>query len=287
MSETGVTKLEVLSEQRCFAGLQGFYRHHSEACGGAMTFAVYEPPQARNGGGNLPVVTYLAGLTCTPETFTIKAGAQRVAAELGVVLVMPDTSPRGAGLPGEDDSYDFGTGAGFYLDATQAPWSRHYNMESYVTRELQAAVAENFPVDAGRQGIFGHSMGGHGALTLHLKNPELYRTVSAFAPVVAPMQVPWGLKAFNNYLGENQEAWRAYDSCELVRARPSGAPILIDQGTADQFLEQQLKPELFEEACANAGQPLELRRQPGYDHSYYFIQTFVEDHLRHHAKGLA
>lgn len=280
-----MSELETVSEQRCFGGVQGFYRHASEACAGTMTFAVYQPPRAGS-GVRLPIVTYLAGLTCTPETFTIKAGAQRVAAELGLILVMPDTSPRGAKLPGEDDSYDFGSGAGFYLDATREPWSRHYNMATYVTRELQDTVAANFPVDTDRQGVFGHSMGGHGALTLHLKNPELYRSVSAFAPVAAPIRVPWGRKAFSNYLGDDRSAWRAYDATELVRERPSQARILIDQGTDDQFLEEQLKPEVFEEACRDAGQACELRWQEGYDHSYYFIQTFVEDHLRYHARAL-
>lgn len=280
-----MTTLETVSEQRCFDGVQGFYKHLSTACGGEMTFAVYQPPQALS-GARRPVVTWLAGLTCTPETFTIKAGAQRVAAQLGLILVMPDTSPRGAGIPGEDDSYDFGTAAGFYLDATQEPWSRNYNMETYVTRELAEIVAANFPIDAEAQGIFGHSMGGHGALTLHLRHPERYRSVSAFAPVSAPMQCPWGQKAFRNYLGEDRDAWRRHDASELVRARPSDARMLIDQGRQDQFLEEQLKPEIFETACKEAGQPYELRMHDGYDHSYYFVQTFIEDHLRHHATAL-
>lgn len=277
--------VETVSRQRCFEGMQGFYRHWSEATQCTMSFAVYEPPQALD-GAKTPMLTYLAGLTCTPETFTIKAGAQRMAAKLGITLVMPDTSPRGCGLPGEDDAYDFGTGAGFYLDATQAPWSSHYNMASYITRDLQQVIAETFSVDTARQGIFGHSMGGHGALTLHLRNPGLFRTVSAFAPVSAPMQVPWGEKAFSNYLGEDREAWRAYDATELVRQQPSGARILIDQGDDDQFLSRELRPEIFSNACEEAGQPVETRMQPGYDHSYYFIQTFVEDHLNHHYRGL-
>jgi S-formylglutathione hydrolase len=280
-----MTGIETVSEQKCFDGVQGFYKHASDVCGCEMSFAVYRPPQA-DGGDKLPVLTYLAGLTCTPETFTIKAGAQRVAAELGLILVMPDTSPRGVNLPGEDDSYDFGSAAGFYLDATREPWSRHYHMESYVTRELQEVIAANFPVDTDRQGIFGHSMGGHGALTLHLKNPGLYKSCSAFAPIVAPMQVPWGNKAFTGYLGEDRESWKAYDACELVAQRASKARILIDQGTQDQFLERELKPHLFEAAAKEAGQPHELRWHEGYEHSYYFIQTFVEDHLRHHAEVL-
>ena len=277
--------METISEQRCFDGLQGFYSHESEACGGTMRFAVFRPPQAVN-GRKVPVLTYLAGLTCTEETFVIKAGAQRMAAALGLLLVAPDTSPRGAGLPGEDDDWDFGTGAGFYLDAAQEPWARHYNMYSYITRDLPAAIEAHFPADMSRQGIFGHSMGGHGALTIHLKDPDTYRSVSAFAPIGAPMRCPWGVKAFSNYLGEDKEGWRPYDASELLRARPSTAKILIDQGSADQFLDEQLKPELLVEACEAAGQPFELRMQPGYDHSYYFIQSFMADHLRHHAEAL-
>lgn len=281
-----VTDVATLSEQRCFEGVQGFYHHESAACGGAMRFAVFHPPQAR-GGTQVPVLTYLAGLTCTEETFVIKAGAQRVAAELGLMLVVPDTSPRGAGVPGEDDEWDLGTGAGFYLDATQEPWARSYNMESYVTGELQAALAARFPgADLGRQGIFGHSMGGHGALTLHLRHPGTYHSVSAFAPIAAPMRCPWGEKAFAAYLGPDRETWKEHDASELVRRQPSDAKLFIDQGSEDQFLAEQLMPELLVEACEDAGQHFELRMQPGYDHSYYFIQSFVEDHLRHHAKTL-
>jgi len=282
-----MSEIETVEEKKCFGGVQGFYKHRAPSVDGEMTFAVYQPPQAL-AGQTRPVLTYLAGLTCTPETFTIKAGAQRVAADLGLILVMPDTSPRGAGIPGEDDSYDFGSGAGFYIDATQEPWSRHYRMESYVTRDLAAAVAANFPVDTGAQGIFGHSMGGHGALTLHLKHPETYKSVSVFAPIVAPTQVPWGEKAFSGYLGEDRAAWKAHDACALLKTRgASRATMLIDQGEADQFLERELRPHLFEEAATAAGQAYDLRRQPGYDHSYYFIQTFVTDHLRHHAAALA
>ena len=279
--------VETLSETRCFGGLQRTLTHSSALCNGPMRFALFLPPQAL-GGGRVPLVTYLAGLTCTEENFTVKAGAQRVAAELGLALLSPDTSPRGQEIPGEDESYDFGTGAGFYLDATQQPWSNAYRMYSYVTSELPGVIGETYgaEIDLGRQGIMGHSMGGHGALTIALKNPGTYRTVSAFAPIVAPSQVPWGEKAFTGYLGEDREAWKNYDATELVKRGRRAGGILIDQGTSDQFLEQQLKPEIFETACADAGQPLTLRRQSGYDHSYFFIATFMEDHLRHHAAGL-
>lgn len=230
---------------------------------------------------------WLSGLTCTEENFTFKAGAQRLAAEHGLVLVAPDTSPRGVDIPGEDDAYDFGSGAGFYLDATRAPWAKNYRMYSYVTQELPELVFKHFPVRPDAQGIFGHSMGGHGALVIALGNPGVYRSVSAFAPIVAPSQVPWGTKAFAGYLGDDREAWKRYDATELVKsgARINGT-ILIDQGTKDQFLEAQLRPELFAEACRAAGQPLELRMRQGYDHSYYFIATFVGEHVAHHAKAL-
>ena len=277
--------LTVVSRQRCYEGVQGFYVHGSTACEGPMRFSVYEPPQVA--AGPVPVLYYLAGLTCTEETFTIKAGAQRLAAELGIMLVACDTSPRTANIPGEKDSWDFGQGAGFYVDATEEPWRRNYRMYSYVTAELREIVAANFPANADRQGVFGHSMGGHGALICALKNPGLYRSVSAFAPVCAPMRCPWGQKAFRNYLGDSTESWRQYDATELVRRRPFGRPILVDQGTEDQFLREQLHPEMLEEACRTAGQPLILRRQQGYDHSYYFISTFMADHLRHHHQQLA
>ncbi len=281
-----MTQVTTISEARCFDGIQGFYSHLSTCCNGTMRFAVYRPPQAL-AGERVPVVTYLSGLTCAEENFVIKAGAQRMASELGLMVVAPDTSPRGQNLPGEDESYDLGTGAGFYLDATKEPWSRAYNMYSYVVDELSTALAAAFPAgDLGRQGIFGHSMGGHGALTIHLKHKEVYRSVSAFSPISAPMRCPWGEKAFTNYLGPDRDAWRAYDASELVRERPSRAKILIDQGSADDFLETQLKPDLLVEACEAAGQHFELRMQPGYDHSYYFIQSFVADHLRHHAEAL-
>lgn len=277
--------LKVLSEQACFGGVQGFYEHESETTGTVMRFGVYKPPQARN--GKVPVLTYLAGLTCTEETFFIKAGAQRLAAEHGLMLVGPDTSPRGAGIEGENADWDFGTGAGFYLDATVKPWSEHYRMYSYVTRELPQLIGANFPADLGRQSIFGHSMGGHGALTIALKNPGRFKSVSAFAPVCAPIQCPWGRKAFANYLGGDMEAAKAYDATALLKSgvRFPGV-IVVDQGEADKFLTEQLKPELLEAACRETGQALKLRRQPGYDHSYYFISTFMADHIAHHAAAL-
>jgi S-formylglutathione hydrolase len=278
---------ELLSRHGAFGGAVSFHRHDAQETGCAMKFAVYMPPQAER--RRVPVLWYLAGLTCTEETFVIKAGAQRVAAELGLALVAPDTSPRGLSLPGDSDSWDFGVGAGFYLDATEEPWSGHYRMYSYITRELAALVEQNFPVDPRRQGIFGHSMGGHGALTIGLKNPDRYRSISAFAPIAAPMHCPWGQKAFTGYLGPDTGSWRDYDACELIGALTSvngRPPLLVDQGLADQFLEQQLMPERLEQACKDAGYPLTLRRQPGYDHGYYFISTFMEDHLRHHARAL-
>lgn len=275
---------ETLSEQACFGGVQGFYRHASTSCGGPMRFAVYQPPQAVQ--GRCPVLYYLAGLTCTEETATIKAGAQRLAAQFGLVLVMPDTSPRDTGIEGATGDWEFGEGAGFYVDATQVPYAGRFNMHRYVVEELPALVARHFPVDAARSSIFGHSMGGHGALTIALRYPERYRSVSAFAPIVAPSQVPWGQKALPRYLGDNPAAWADYDACELVRRQTFPGTILVDQGEADKFLEAQLKPELFDQACAEAGQALLLRRHPGYDHSYWFISTFMEDHLRHHASAL-
>ncbi|MDE2305479.1 MAG: S-formylglutathione hydrolase [Gammaproteobacteria bacterium] len=276
--------METISEQRCFAGTQGFYRHLSTSCAGPMRFSVYQPPQARE--RRVPVLYYLAGLTCTEETFVIKAGAQRIAAELGIMLVAPDTSPRGTGIPDEAADWEFGTAAGFYLDATEAPWSKFFNMYTYVVRELPAIVGTHFAADLDREGICGHSMGGHGALTIALQNPVRYRSVSAFAPIVAPSQVPWGRKAFPRYLGEDRSRWDRYDATRLVQSRQFPGTILIDQGDADKFLTEQLRPELFEAACRASGQALSLRRHPGYDHSYYFIATFMEDHLRHHAAAL-
>jgi S-formylglutathione hydrolase len=281
-----MTNLDTLGEHACFGGTVSFYEHHSSACDAAMRFAAYVPPQAAD--GPVPVLYYLAGLTSTEETFMTKGGGQVLAAEHGVMLVAPDTSPRGLGLPGEDDAWDFGTGAGFYLDATSEPFSRHYKMATYVTRELPQIVAENLPASDAR-GIFGHSMGGHGALTLALKNQDLYASVSAFAPVSAPTRAPWGKKAFSGYLGPDESSWREHDASELVRRLPfaDGRSILVDQGTVDEFLQEQLYPETFEEACREAGQLLTLRWHEGYDHGYYFISTFMEDHLRHHAEALA
>jgi S-formylglutathione hydrolase len=278
---------EVISQHRSFGGVVGFYRHDAATTKCAMRFGVFTPPQAQK--GRVPLLYYLAGLTCTEETFMIKAGAQRTAAELGLMLVTPDTSPRGVKIPGDSESWDFGVGAGFYVDATEAPWSANYRMYSYVTQELPALIEGNFPADPERRGIFGHSMGGHGALVLALKNPGRYRSISAFAPIAAPKSCPWGQKAFSGYLGPDQGQWSAYDATELmgqVKDAARRSPILIDQGLADQFLEQQLHPHLFEEACRKVGYPLTLRRQAGYDHSYYFISTFIEEHLRHHARTL-
>ncbi|MGH8122543.1 MAG: S-formylglutathione hydrolase, partial [Rudaea sp.] len=224
--------------------------------------------------------------TCTEENFTIKGGAQRIASELGLIVVAPDTSPRNTGIPGEADDWQFGAGAGFYLDASEAPWSKFFNMYTYCSAELPALIAEHFPIDAQRQSIFGHSMGGHGALTIALKHSDRYRSVSAFAPIVAPMQVRWGETAFPRFLGSNRETWKQYDATELVQRRRFPGTILIDQGEADQFLNDTLRPDIFADACKKVGQPLSLRLQPGYDHSYYFISTFMEDHLRHHAAAL-
>ena len=277
--------LETLSERRCFGGVQGFYRHDSEATGGPMRIGVFVPDGADRSGR--PVLYFLAGLTCTEETFAMKAGAQRAAAAVGLVLVTCDTSPRAARYAGDDAEEDFGLGAGFYVDATEEPWRASYRMDTYVTRELPAVVEASFPVLPDARGLFGHSMGGHGALALALRNPGRYRSVSAFAPIVAPSRVPWGRKAFAGYLGADETAWAAYDACALVRARPLPIPLLVDQGTADKFLDVQLKPELFEAACAEAGQSLRLRRHAGYDHSYYFIASFVDEHLAHHARALA
>ena len=276
--------IETLSEQRCHGGVQGFYRHESRACGGPMRFALYQPPQASR--QPCPVLYFLAGLTCTEETATIKAGAQRLAAELGLALVMPDTSPRNTGFAGATGDWEFGEGAGFYLDATQPPWAARFRMRSYVADELPALLAAHFPVDGERASVCGHSMGGHGALTLALGLPQRYRSVSAFAPIVAPSRVPWGQKAFAGYLGDDHSLWADYDACALVRRETFPGTILIDQGDADRFLHQQLRPELFEQACAEAGQPLVLRRQAGYDHSYWFIASFINDHLMHHARAL-
>ena len=276
--------LTTLSEHASFGGVQGFYQHDSDATGTPMKFGVYAPPQTKR--GPVPVLFYLAGLTCNEETFAIKAGAQRLAAEHGLMLVTPDTSPRATGIAEADAAWDFGTAAGFYLDATEAPWRRHWRMASYVAHELRALVLHRFNARDDRVGVFGHSMGGHGALTLALNNPGLYQSVSALAPIAAPMQCPWGVKAFSGYLGDDRAAWARHDATELVKAGARVPPLLIDQGLADKFLAEQLHPHRFEAACQAAGQPLELRRHEGYDHGYYFIATFMADHLAHHARLL-
>lgn len=279
-----MANLKLTSEYKCFGGKVCFYSHFSSSCNGEMRFAVYQPPQASQ--EPVPILYFLSGLTCTEENFMVKAGAQRWAAEYGLMLVTPDTSPRNTGIPGEDDDWDFGTGAGFYVDATTQPWRSHYQMYSYVVQELPALITANFPVQTEKQGIFGHSMGGHGALVCAMRNPKLYKSVSAFAPITAPMHCPWGQKAFSRYLGTNQETWREYDASELVKNLRYNSSILIDQGTADKFLVEQLLPEVFEQACKEVNQPLNLRYQEGYDHSYYFIASFIEDHIRHHAIAL-
>jgi S-formylglutathione hydrolase len=279
-----VASFTVITEHACFGGVQGYYQHESSVIGLPMKFGVYTPPQAKT--GPVPVLFFLAGLTCNEETFAIKAGAQRVAAELGLMLVTPDTSPRGTGVAGADAAWDFGNSAGFYLDATQAPWAERWRMGSYITQELRQLVLSEFPVQTDKVGLFGHSMGGHGALTLALRHPDLYQSVSALAPIAAPTQCPWGVKAFSGYLGDDRSQWTAFDATELVKAGHRAPPLLIDQGLGDKFLAEQLHPHLFEAACLAAGQPLTLRRHEGYDHGYFFISTFVEDHLRHHARTL-
>jgi S-formylglutathione hydrolase len=275
-----------VAQSRSFGGTQDVWRHDAQSTGCPMRFAVYLPPQAAT--RPVPVLYWLSGLTCTEENFVTKAGAQRVAAELGLALVAPDTCPRGLGLAGERDAWDFGEGAGFYVDATRAPWSAHYRMYSYVSEELPALVAASFPVDAARTGVFGHSMGGHGALVVALRNPSRFRSVSAFAPIASAMQSAWGEKALTGYLGDDRDTWRDYDASALVVSRGwKGPPIRVDQGRDDSFLDAQLKPALLQEACDRAGVALDLRLREGYDHSYYFIATFVEEHLRLHAAALA
>lgn len=278
--------LELISEHACFGGMQRFYRHDSAAVGLPMRFSVFVPPQAQR--GKVPALFYLAGLTCSEETFMIKAGTQRMAAQLGMMLIAPDTSPRDANVPGETDNWDLGVGAGFYVDATAEPWNRHYRMYSYVL-ELYELIVREFPVQPGSIGIAGHSMGGHGALVMALRNPALFKTVSAFAPVCAPSRCPWGVKAFSTYLGSDQADWQQYDASALMvgSATPFPGGILIDQGLSDKFLADQLFPDVFEAACEQAQQPLELRRHAGYDHGYYFIATFIEDHLRFHYRQLS
>ncbi len=277
--------LELISSNRSFGGWHRRYRHRSEVLGCDMVFAVYLPPQAEP-GATLPVFYWLSGLTCTDENFMQKAGAQRVAAELGLVVVAPDTSPRGADVPGDPDGgWDFGLGAGFYVNATQEPWARHYRMHDYVVDELPALIEASFPVSQ-RRGISGHSMGGHGALVCALRNPGRYLSLSAFAPIAHPSDCPWGQKALGRYLGEDRAAWRAWDACALLATAVERLPILVDQGDRDDFLATQLKPEALREAAAEVGHPLTLRMQPGYDHSYYFIASFIEDHMRNHAAVL-
>ena len=278
--------LELISQHTCFGGEQRFYQHHSSQIGLPMRFSIFIPQQATH--AKVPALFFLAGLTCNEETFMTKAGAQRIAAELGLMLIAPDTSPRGANLPNEADSWDVGVGAGFYLDAIQKPWDKHYRMYSYVL-ELHELIMQNFEVDPARIGITGHSMGGHGALVLGLRNPALFKTVSALAPICAPIQCPWGIKAFTNYLGDNPKEWQQYDASVLMAKlhTPVASGILIDQGLADKFLPNQLFPEAFESACKKAQQPLELRKHENYDHGYYFIATFIEDHLRFHHQNLS
>jgi len=277
--------MQTVSKNRSYGGTQGVYRHASSATGTDMTFSVFVPDHRE--GTKLPVVTYLSGLTCTHANVTEKGEFRSACAEHGLIFVAPDTSPRGEGVPGDPaNSYDFGLGAGFYVDATQAPFARNYRMWTYVTDELPKLIAEQFPVDAKRQSIMGHSMGGHGALTCALRNPHRYRAASAFAPIVAPSQVPWGIKALGGYLGSNKDAWRTHDTVALIEDGAKFRDLLVDVGGADQFLTKQLRPELLEAACEKARIPLTLRRQPGYDHSYYFISTFMGDHLRWHAERL-
>lgn len=275
--------MELLSSTKVSGGWLKRYRHESLSVKGDMVFAIFLPAQAES--ANVPVLYWLSGLTCTDENFSQKAGAFKKAAELGLAIVMPDTSPRGTDYPAEHESYDFGSGAGFYVNATVAPYSNTYHMYDYVVKELPTLVEEHFPV-TDKRSISGHSMGGHGALICALKNPSRYQSVSAFAPITNPMQCPWGEKAFTGYLGDDREAWKAWDTCELIATAEERLPLLVDQGEADNFLEEQLKPEALEQACEKAGHELTLRRQSGYDHSYFFISSFIDDHLAHHANAL-
>jgi S-formylglutathione hydrolase len=276
--------LETLSKAKSFGGTQGVYRHASRETGTEMVFSVYLPPQAAS-GDRLPIVWYLSGLTCTHANVTEKGEYRRVCAELGLIFVAPDTSPRGPNVP-DDEAYDLGQGAGFYVDATAQPWAANYRMYSYITGELPTLIEQEFPGDMSRQSIMGHSMGGHGALTIALRNPQTFRSVSAIAPIVSPCAVPWGQKAFSKYLGEDRSAWRRYDAVALIQDGARVKEILVDQGTADSFLEKELRPELLMKACRNADIDLVCRPQEGYDHSYFFISTFIEDHLRYHAERL-
>ncbi len=277
--------LTIKSEQKSFAGVQGVYSHQAVSTQCEMEFSVYVPEHASS--KKLPVLYYLSGLTCTQDNVTTKGGFQKCASEYGIIIVCPDTSPRGTDYPTEHDNYDFGSGAGFYLNATESPWSATYNMYDYIVDELPQVISSNFSADTSRAGIFGHSMGGHGALTIGLKNPDKYQSISAFSPIVAPMQCPWGQKAFSGYLGKNSDNWKQYDATQLILSGcKSSNQILIDQGTADNFLTDQLMPDVFAKACEANGQPLELRMQQGYDHSYYLMSTFMQDHVRFHSKNI-
>ena len=280
-----MTELELVGESRCFDGRQVTYKHRSAACDCTMRFAAYLPPAAER--GPVPAVYWLSGLTCTEENFSVKAGAQRYAAQLGLALIIPDTSPRGVNIPGEDAAMDVGTGAGFYVNATQAPWAAHYRMYDYIRDELVGLVNAHLPVDPDRKSISGHSMGGHGALMIGLRNPDRYRAISAFAPIAAPSRSAWGQHAFAAYLGEDPKAWSVYDTSALIRTQPSpDHELLVDQGAADPFLEQLGAGDL-KDACAASGQRLTYRARPGYDHGYFFVSTFIQDHLRFHAEALA
>jgi S-formylglutathione hydrolase len=279
-----MSSLNIVNEYKIFGGKLNFYSHLSTTCKTNMRFAVYLPPQSKL--QPVPVLYFLSGLTCTEENFMVKSGAQKYAAEHGLMLVVPDTSPRNTSIPGEDENWDFGTGAGFYIDATEEPWNLHYQMYSYVVEELPALIATHFAIQADKQGIFGHSMGGHGALVCALRNPDKFKSVSAFAPIVAPMRCPWGERVLSGYLGENKESWCDYDASDLVKKYKYHGKILIDQGTSDKFLLEQLKPELFKQACQEVNQSLNLRYQEGYDHSYCFIASFIEEHIHHHLKEL-
>jgi len=277
--------MKIKSEVRMFGGKQIQFTHQSTVNNCEMTCSIFLPPQATN--ESVPVLYWLSGLTCTDENFVTKAGAQRYAAEEGVAIVMPDTSPRGKQVPDDaDGSWDFGKGAGFYLSATEEPWRQHYQMYDYIVNELPTLINSEFPVDGAKQSIFGHSMGGHGALTIALKNPDKYQSVSAFSPICSPLNCPWGQKALSHYIGQDREMWKQYDSCSLIETKGSNFDLLIDQGLSDNFLEEQLKPELIEQACSKAGVRINLRRHKGYDHSYYFIATFIGDHIKHHARYL-
>ena len=281
-----MSDLNLNAQHQCCGGSVRYYQHFSQVCDAPMRFSIFLPPQSQH--NSVPVLYFLSGLTCTEENFMVKSGAQKEAAELGIAVVAPDTSPRDTGIPGEDTDYDLGTGAGFYVDATQSPWQVHYQMYSYVVEELPRLVESQFPILPERRGIFGHSMGGHGALVCALRNPQRYRSVSAFAPIAAAKQCPWGQKAFRHYLGEAETLWNDYDATELVQQQTwLDKPILIDQGTEDKFLaQQQLLPEKFVQACERVGQPLNLHYREGYDHSYFFIMSFIREHLAHHGQFL-